>query len=111
MDELELQTAIRAAIAIADGNALHALAKAHPSLAPCTLHAYPWVHRIMDIQRPGRGSVRVLRCTPCGGKLALVRQPGRAALEMGVPLELPLAGQTKLAKAKLAEWERAKKKR
>lgn len=92
MDDASIDAAVRAAFAAKDGEALHALSKAHRSLAECG-HEAPWLHRIGDVARVPRGSVRLLRCAACQGRLYLRRQAMRAAAAPGLSIDLSLDEQ------------------
>ncbi len=91
MDDATLDAAIRAAFKANDGEALYALSKAHNATKECS-HENPWLHRVGDVAR-ARGSVRVLRCITCGGKLMLRAQRGKAAVAPGLSIDLTLDEQ------------------
>ncbi|MFO0610905.1 MAG: hypothetical protein U0324_47520 [Polyangiales bacterium] len=95
MDEAALDAAIRAAFQAGDGEALHALSRAHPETRECA-HEHPWLHRVGDVDR-ARGSVRVLRCAACGGKLMLRPQRGKGSAAPGLPIDMSLEEQRRHA--------------
>ncbi len=101
MEPSSLDAAVRAAFTAGDGDALAALAKAHASLRSCD-HEFPWLHRIGDVGRTGRGSARLLRCTSCEGRLYVMVQRGAAATAPGVPLDLSLDAQRAWIEQRLA---------
>lgn len=92
MDHASIDAAVRAAFAAQDGEALYALSKAHAALAECS-HEAPWLHRIGDVARASRGSVRVLRCAACQGRLYLRRQAQCASAAPGLSIDLTLDEQ------------------
>jgi hypothetical protein len=100
MDDPQTDTAVRAAFTAGDGDALDALSR-HPSLRECA-HAPPWLHRIGDVAL-ARGSVRLLRCAACGGRLYLRRQRTRAAPAPGLALDATLADQMRHVERALQE--------
>jgi hypothetical protein len=90
-DLAALDTAVRAAFKAGDGDALVALSREHKALEACA-HESPWLHRIGDLDA-ARGSVRVLRCVACEGRLYLRRQRGRGAKVPGLSIDLTLDAQ------------------
>lgn len=92
MDDASFDAAVRAAFAARNGAALEALAKAQESLTECA-HEHPSLHRIHDVSLGSRGSVRVLRCTACQGRLYLRLQTMAACRLMGLSINLTLDQQ------------------
>ncbi len=101
MDDATIDAAVRAAFVTGNGDALHALSQKHTSLRECS-HETPWLHRIGDVAR-SRGSVRVLRCTACQGRLYLRRQRGAAAPAPGLSIDDTLDEQLAWVERRLAE--------
>lgn len=101
VDDLALDAAVRAAFAARDGDALHALSMKHPSLRECA-HESPWLHRVGDVDR-AKGSVRVLRCAACGGRLYLRRQRTRGAATPGLSIDATLEDQMRHVERSRAE--------
>lgn len=87
-----IDDAVRAAFTAGDGDALRALAAAHASLKECA-HFAPWLHRVGDVACTPRGSVRLLRCVACDGRLYLRAQRTKAATAPGLALDLSLDAQ------------------
>ena len=104
MDEAQIDAAVRAAFAAGDGAALDDLSRRHPSLQACA-HESPWLHRVGDVAL-ARGSVRLLRCAACGGRLYLRRQRTRAAAAPGLPLAATLDDQIRHVERALGVPER-----